>query len=201
MGQTGYVCAEGADAILIDGSFDIPAVQSFLTTHALTPRAILITHCHFDHTASLPRLADALKLPIYAHPYSEAMIEQGWNLGHATPWQAHHTVTDGETLTFGNLVVQVLATPGHTDDGLCFRIDDVLFTGDTIMPSYDSYGAVQFPTGSIRKMEESASKLYALPDSLRLLCGHDVFDGLVDLSLCPTLENQKRTNPFFALRR
>jgi glyoxylase-like metal-dependent hydrolase (beta-lactamase superfamily II) len=85
-----------------------------------SPMAVLVTHTHPDHAPLANPLARELGVPA---------------LGYAPgpEFDPDLVVGDGENLELGAVRLEVIHTPGHAGDHLCFRVGDVLFTGDHIM--------------------------------------------------------------------
>lgn len=101
------------------------------------------------------------------------------------PAQADILVQDGDTVTLGNTVFTVLATPGHTPGGVCYIAGDCIFSGDTLF--FCSCGRTDFPGGSSREMMDSLQKLAALPGDYTVYPGHDRFS---------TLNFERQHNPY-----
>lgn len=70
-------------------------------------------------------------------------------------------------LSIGKFDIDVYHTPGHTCGSCCFRIEDHLFSGDTLFQG--SIGRMDLPTGSVMQMKESLRKLSALEDDYRYI--------------------------------
>ena len=85
-----------------------------------TPIAVIVTHTHIDHAPLANGLARDLEVPA---------------LGYApgADFDPDLRLDDGSLVEFGSAVLAVVHTPGHSDDHLCFRIENVLFSGDHIM--------------------------------------------------------------------
>jgi glyoxylase-like metal-dependent hydrolase (beta-lactamase superfamily II) len=80
---------------------------------------------------------------------------------------------DGQRVPLGNLVIEVVATPGHTPACVSYRIDDAVFVGDTLfMPDYGT-ARTDFPGGDARQLYRSIQTLLALPPQTRLFLCHD----------------------------
>jgi glyoxylase-like metal-dependent hydrolase (beta-lactamase superfamily II) len=79
---------------------------------------VIFTHSHFDHTALLPQVRDRYAPLVYAHSAFAS---------------ADQVLHDGQTLRCGDRVLEVMYTPGHSDDSICLycQTDGVLFVGDT----------------------------------------------------------------------
>lgn len=83
-------------------------------------RAVIVTHTHSDHAPLANPLAADLEVPA---------------LGYAPgpEFEPDQMLTDGESVEIAGEELTVVHTPGHSDDHLCFRLGNVLFTGDHIM--------------------------------------------------------------------
>ena len=138
---------------------------------------ILLTHGHFDHignTAALKQKYPWVKVVI-SEKDAAFTRRDDLNLslffdGTLPHFDADILVRDGDELPFGKGTIQVLSTPGHTAGGVCYRLEDCLFTGDTLMSC--TTGRTDFPTGSPRQMMESIKRIAAIPEDLTLYCGH-----------------------------
>lgn len=86
----------------------------------LTPVAMIVTHTHEDHAPLANPLATELGIPAYGYAPGPA-------------FDPDLRLDEGSTVEFGAARLDVLHTPGHSDDHLCFRSDRVLFTGDHIL--------------------------------------------------------------------
>ena len=80
-------------------------------------------------------------------------------------------VNDGDILMLGNLEIKVLHTPGHTQGGVCYLIENNIFTGDTIFKG--SVGRCDLEGGDFSQLVDSIqSKIYTLPDNITIYPGH-----------------------------
>ncbi len=86
----------------------------------LAPVAVLVTHTHPDHAPLANLLARELDIPAF-----------GYSTG--PDFEPDLILGEGSTLEVGAVRVEVIHTPGHSEDHLCFRAGNVLFTGDHIM--------------------------------------------------------------------
>lgn len=124
------------------------------------PTRILLTHGHFDHTASI----DALKAQYGAQLYAEAS-EAGLKDG-----QLDQPLIDGDTVSVGSLELRVVHVPGHTPGSIAFVHGKHAFVGDTLFPGGPGRSrnndALQQEIVSITK------RLYALPDETTIWPGH-----------------------------
>ena len=81
-------------------------------------------------------------------------------------------LAEGAVIRFGDIRLDVLHTPGHTEGSICLvdRGSGILFSGDTLFTG--GWGRVDFPGGDAGAMVESLGRLATLPDGLRVLPGH-----------------------------
>ena len=144
-------------------------------------KAILLTHSHYDHTGAVRELREALPgVPVYLHPADAAQLGTAVMppIGETLPYQ------EGDTVPVGNLTVQVLHTPGHTPGGVTLRVEDVLFTGDTLFQG--SMGRTDLG-GSYTEIMASLKRLGQLEGDLQVLPGH------MGVS---TLDRERKSNYF-----
>lgn len=149
--------------------------------------AILLTHCHIDHIASA-HLFDA---PIYmskidAINIKENRINLSNTFGIPFIFPSNNIIgLDDEVLSLNNLKIECILTPGHTSGGMCFLINDSLFSGDTLFQV--GIGRTDFPTGNMNDLKKSLLKLKHLPKNTKIYPGHG------ELS---TLEFELKYNPY-----
>lgn len=163
-------------------------------------KMILLTHGHFDHIGGVEGALNALReqnpseeVPVYIHrgdyPVAPASFARPVSLKGV---QGIRFYDDGDTVTLGSHTIQVIATPGHTQGGVCLLAEDCLFTGDTLFCG--SCGRTDFQTSSPVDMMCSLKKLAQLPGDYKVYPGHE------SASL---LSLERRNNPYvlYALRQ
>ncbi len=148
-------------------------------------RYILLTHGHYDHTGAAAELAAAFpQAEVYIHRRDyEDVAPSLFPL--RTELTGVSFYGEGDRLTLGELTLEVLHTPGHSEGSVTLRCGDVLFCGDTLFAG--SCGRTDFPGGDTRKMMASLRRLGELEGDLRVLPGH------MEPS---TLDRERRTNPY-----
>jgi glyoxylase-like metal-dependent hydrolase (beta-lactamase superfamily II) len=159
-GTNSYIvtCRKTQDSALIDA----PAEASIIvdTLRNTTPRYILLTHSHFDHIAALAQLRAELKIPLAAHASDAANLES----------PPETLLSDGDTLSLGDLTFAILHTPGHTPGSLCFRVGRYLISGDTMFPG--GPGRTGSPAAFEQIVKSTAEKILVLPDDTLVYPGH-----------------------------
>ncbi len=159
----------GKEAALIDsGYFDEELARTRLEyIENLAPLKlshILVTHPHPDHIGGCRSIGEATGARIVVHYLGVPRLESY----HVA---ADITVKDGDILDIGGVPVEVIHTPGHTSDSICFYVRgrEILFTGDHIV----GFGTpvIDTPDGDIAQYIDSLRKLLNFP--VRLICpGH-----------------------------
>lgn len=131
---------------------------------------ILVTHHHADHVGGIADLKARYNCRVVApHDKGVAIL------------QVDERVKESATVSVGNLVARVLETPGHTLDHISyvFDADNALFCADTLF----SIGCGRVFEGTYPMMWDSLLKLRALPNDMRVYCGHEYTASNVKFAL------------------
>jgi glyoxylase-like metal-dependent hydrolase (beta-lactamase superfamily II) len=158
-----YIVTDGTSGLcaVIDPGAEAGKILAFLHERELTPELVLLTHGHFDHTGAVERLRQAgAELAAYT------------DLETREDMQPDIPLEEGSEVTAGSLAIQVLHTPGHTRDSVCYRIGDALFTGDTLFEG--DCGRTDLPGGSYPVILHSLARLAKLDGEFAVYPGHDV---------------------------
>lgn len=169
------------DCLIIDPGYEPEIISSYLEEKGLTPEAILLTHCHFDHVGAVKDLAAQYDCKVFLDKKELAMPPMLTN----GPLYYTDGYGDGDTLTLAGIPIQVLETPGHTPGSVCLIMEDTLFSGDTLFAG--SCGRTDLPCGDARAMRDSLRHLAALSENYRVCPGHGPSS---------TLNREKQTNPY-----
>jgi glyoxylase-like metal-dependent hydrolase (beta-lactamase superfamily II) len=145
---------------------------------------ILITHTHHDHIAGTPELFDRLgPIPIFVH-------ENGLNKFSTIPSDWIKIVRDNSLINFAGISAQVIWTPGHINDAVCYLLEDRLITGDTLFVG--GCGRCDLAGSDVEAQYDSLhNKIASLSRKLTFYPGHDY--GETPFS---TLEQEFATNPY-----
>ncbi len=190
-----YLCVneDTGHAFLVDPAVYEEGVETALKQMGGTELTyILLTHGHFDHILGVNEFKAN-------HPEAQVVISEedkpfltdpqlSHSIMHALnqePIPCDRTVGDGDKLPFDDADIRVIATPGHTPGSVCFLLEDVLFTGDTLFRT--SCGRTDFPESVPAKMRGSLQKLAALDGNYQVLPGHEAFSDL---------DFERRNNPY-----
>ncbi len=194
-----YVVWRGeGDCVLIDPGDSPERLSMECEKLGLTPKAILLTHGHFDHIMGAEALRQKYQIPVYAGACEQEVLESpekmlSFMAGKIVSVKVDHWLSDGEELELCGMKWKTLFTPGHTVGSVCYYIEEekTLFAGDTLF--CESVGRTDFPTGSVSQLVASISnKLFALPDSVNVCPGHGE---------PTTIGHEKQANPVAACLR
>ncbi|ANW04853.1 MBL fold metallo-hydrolase [Bradyrhizobium icense] len=139
------------------------------------------THLHADHVTGLGELRDRTQCITIMGEQSKADV-------------VSMRVSDGDKVTIEGLSLDVMYTPGHTDDSYSYLMGDRVFTGDTLL--IRGTGRTDFQNGSSRAQYESIfNRLLKLPDETLVFPAHDYKGDTVS-----TIGEEKRYNPRLQVR-
>lgn len=148
---------------------------------------ILETHAHADHLSGAAWLKDEfartggrpadVRIGIGAGITAvQQHFRDVFALGDDFPVdgsQFDHLFADGERIALGALVIDVIATPGHTSDSVSYHIGNAIFVGDTLFAPNSGTARCDFPGADCVTLYRSIKRLYALPDDTRVYLCHD----------------------------
>lgn len=121
-GTNTYVIASAGEALVLDPGpiidKHLDAIRVALTD--LAPVGVVVTHTHPDHAPAANGLGRDLDVPVFGFAPGDG-------------FDPTDRLEDGSEIPFGDSRLVAVHTPGHTADHLCFRLGDLLFTGDHIM--------------------------------------------------------------------
>jgi glyoxylase-like metal-dependent hydrolase (beta-lactamase superfamily II)/rhodanese-related sulfurtransferase len=210
---TYVVCdATSRDAVIIDPVLDydvlasrtstrsLQRVASFVQKTELRVHYVLETHAHADHLSGSQwllhrfhaKLAIGERIREVQQTFRDAL-----DLPHLAidGSQFDRLLGDGEVIMGGTLRIETIATPGHTPACVTYRIGDALFTGDALFMHDYGTGRCDFPGGSAEELYASITRLYALPDTMRVYPGHDYQPNGRPVAWETTIGRSKRDNP------
>jgi len=190
-----FWCDETMQAAVVDPGGDIEKIISAIENTKVTLVKVLLTHAHIDHAGATKALAERFVVPIEGPQiedqfWIDLIPEQKERFGfaNAEAFSPTRWLEQGDTVSFGNIELEVYFCPGHTPGHVVFfhrdsklaQVGDVLFKG--------SIGRTDFPRGDhptlIRSIREN---LFSLGNDVRFIPGHGPMS---------TFGEERRTNPF-----
>ena len=147
------------DAAIIDAAVPFTEIEPIIESEQLNVNYLLITHTHGDHTAYAREYRSSLEDIQIAHfgggSYPESL-----------------SLSDGDTLSVGQQKINVIHTPGHYPDSVCFQTEKCLFSGDTLFVGRT--GRTISPQGDSRQLYRSVyEKHLPLPGDTVIYPGHN----------------------------
>lgn len=185
-------CDDTKDALVIDPGGDSDEILDRIENLGLRVKYIILTHGHGDHIGGLLDVKNKTGAPILIHEKDEEYLKDSkknlssmMSLGNVE-LEADRLLKDGDKLTLGKNTVEIIYTPGHTPGGISIKIDNCIFTGDTLFAG--SVGRTDFAGGSYEEIIRSVNeRLIIYPDDTIIYPGHGPSS---------TIGREKNSNPF-----
>ena len=166
---------ETRETVVIDPAYDIRGVLDILAADDMRLTGALATHYHPDHVggsmmghtiSGVRELLMIQDVPIHVQADEAPWVER---VTGATTELVHHDGAD--TVTVGEIPIELIHTPGHTPGSQCFFVDNKLVAGDTLF--LEGCGRTDLPGGDPAQLYESlTTKLAKVPDDAILFPGH-----------------------------
>ena len=161
---------------------------------------ILETHAHADHLSGAQYVKSNLggKVAIgKGIRRVQAHFGPVFNLGEAFAADGSefdHLLADGDVIDIGELRCEVIATPGHTNDSVSYRIGSAVFVGDSLFTPDFGTARCDFRGGDAEALYDSIERLLSLPGETRLYLCHDYRPGGRSLQWFSTVDEQLAEN-------
>ena len=164
-----------ADALVLDpGMGAAPPLMERVAANGLSLHVIADSHGHIDHVFDNAPLVRASGAPLAIHAEDAYRLDSRNNYGfEVEPSVATQELADGQQVRIGDLVFDVLHTPGHTEGSVCLYEERhaLLLSGDVLFAG--SYGRTDLPGGDDAQMVASLSRLARdIAPGVRVLPGH-----------------------------
>lgn len=165
-------------AFLIDPGDEGERLSEILKAKGIQPKMIINTHGHFDHIGAVSYLKEKYKIPFLIHQGDLELLKDSnpsFGLISLTDKveEVEQVLLGDESLDFLGYEIQVIATPGHTQGGVCLYIPKMkwLFTGDTLFKG--TIGRTDLKGGNYTELILSINeRLKDIPDDTVIFPGH-----------------------------
>lgn len=194
IGTNCYLIYNNKDAIIIDPGGDADKIIDFFKDKSYTPKAILLTHAHFDHIGAVDLIRKKYNIEVYLHGKESDWLEDPQKNGSILLTSTSISINAAERkLREGEMQIEsftfdVLHTPGHSPGSVCFvfKEDDIVIGGDVLFNQ--GIGRTDLPGGNMEQLLASIrNKLYTLEDNTIVYPGHGPET---------TIGMEKQVNPF-----
>lgn len=176
---------ETKEAAILDPGGSPSSIKSRVLSLGANVKYILLTHAHFDHVGAVQDIKEAFNSPLYVSEIDAIYSKEDTSV-YGPIGEGNKYLNDGDILKLGNKEIKVIETPGHTKGGLCFLVEDILVTGDTLFRG--SIGRSDFIGGDFKELITSIkTKLLPLGDNVKVYPGHGPSS---------TIGYEKDMNPF-----
>lgn len=192
---------ENKSSAIIDPGGEADKLIKRIEALELNLQAILLTHGHLDHVGAAEKLKQHFNVPILGSNskddyWFKSLPQQSEKFGLLFDVAAFEPDRwldqEGEVLTIGDFVFEVLHLPGHTPGHIGFieHQKRIAFTGDVLFKN--GIGRTDFPGGSYEDIITSIrEKLYPLGDDMIIVAGHGPYT---------TIGEEKQTNPYVNMK-
>ena len=190
-------CEKTKRAAAVDPGGDLPILRQAIADQGVTLEKVLLTHGHLDHATAAGSLAQEYGVQIEGpHPDDLYLIEDLTNAGRKygfpveKPFVPARWLADGETVTVGEVLLDVVHCPGHTPGHVVFVQPEmkIAFVGDVLFRG--SVGRSDFPRGDAEELVRSIrGKLFPRGDDITFVPGH---------GQTSTFGWERKTNPYVA---
>lgn len=191
LGVNCYLISTKEAAVVIDPAILDKRIEDFFIENQNKQTLILLTHCHFDHIGGADALRQKFNVRIaIGENEASSLLDTNMTLSsrfraRILPFGADILLKDGENFKIADLEILCIETKGHTEGGMCYKIGDALFSGDTLFKQ--SVGRVDFPGGNSKELITSLNKLANMFDDISVYPGHGE---------ATTLKDERKNNPF-----
>jgi glyoxylase-like metal-dependent hydrolase (beta-lactamase superfamily II) len=187
-----FLIVNGKKGVILDPGAGIRPLLVKAESEKIEIEAIIATHGHIDHIDGVNKVKDKFNAPFYANNLDMELIEtvqmQARMFGVPDPGQIildRNLPLSGE-IEIAGMMLELYHTPGHSRGSISIKIEDLLFSGDTLFNF--SIGRTDLPGGNYEELISSIkNKIFIHPDNTRILSGHGPET---------TIGREKKMNPF-----
>ncbi len=187
-----YIIKRNNLCYIVDPGYERERIREYINKENLKVEGILLTHGHYDHIGAI----DCFKVPVYIHEQEKEnlfnhyhQIENRYNIPASYDLEDINFkyINDKDIIKLGEQNIEVIYTPGHTIGSVCYKIENELYSGDTLFR--ETVGRWDLKTGDKEALKKSIKKLIENnKDNVEVMPGHG------DIT---TISHEKLQNSFY----
>jgi|TARA_Y100000996_G_C22518353_1_gene641370 glyoxylase-like metal-dependent hydrolase (beta-lactamase superfamily II) len=165
------------ECFLIDPGYESSKLLNKISSYGFELKYILVTHGHADHTGAIAKLNEKYDIQVFLGDGDQNLYENPdkWITDFfpefESPPKQYSIISDDKKIKIDHLNIEVIVTPGHTLGSLCYKLENYIFTGDTLFKN--SIGRYDLPGGDKDKeLSSIKTKLLTLKQDCIVLPGH-----------------------------
>jgi hydroxyacylglutathione hydrolase len=170
-------CEKTKEAVVIDPGDEADRILMTLAESNLSVKYIINTHGHFDHVGANKRMKEATGADLLIHSLEVPLLSllsasaTAFGLTVENSPGPDKTLEDGDIISFGEIEMKTIHTPGHSEGGISLYADNNVFVGDTLFAG--SVGRTDLPGGDFEILKASIQKkLFPLGEDVKVFPGH-----------------------------
>ena len=185
---------DSKEAIIIDLGGGYRDIKKYIDNQNAKLKFVICTHGHFDHIMGIPEMQQIEpNIPVYMSKKDENMTSEINKMlqmfgipGNYPPVKVSEFIDENSKLSIGSHNIEIIETPGHTQGGLCFKIGNLLFSGDSLFNK--EIGRCDLPGGNFNSLISALkTKIITLPEDTEVFPGH---------GSTTTIKEEKLKNPY-----
>lgn len=185
---------DSKEAIIIDLGGGYRDIKKYIDNQNAKLKFVICTHGHFDHIMGIPEMQQTEpNIPVYMSKKDENMTSEINKMlqmfgipGNYPPVKVSEFIDENSKLSIGSHNIEIIETPGHTQGGLCFKIGNLLFSGDSLFNK--EIGRCDLPGGNFNSLISALkTKIITLPEDTEVFPGH---------GSTTTIKEEKLKNPY-----
>lgn len=190
-------CDQTMKGVIVDPGGEVDHLVTIINTLGVQLEKIVLTHGHLDHVGGTPKLREEMNVPVIGPHIEDAFWLQGlmnqsqmFGFPPVDPFEPTQWLQEGDIIEFGEEILQVIHTPGHTPGHVILfsQSAKIAFVGDVLFNG--AIGRTDFPKGDYQTLIDSIkNKLWPLGNDVRFIPGHGPES---------TFGQERKSNPYVA---